>query len=94
MPLTNERAIELLTKSTGRGGKTGTGNGEKYGMIDENGKLVTIHEKVPRESIGKHHGKAGTVKRSRKGVVRRNLNGERKYIAGGITEEKIVWYKV
>jgi hypothetical protein len=93
MPLTQNEAIALLVKSAASKGKGSTGS-EKYGTIDENGKSVVIHGKVPRAKIGDHIGKAGGIKRTRKGATRRDLTGSRKYVAGNVITEEILWYKL
>jgi hypothetical protein len=93
LPLTQDQAIKLLVKSAAPGRNTGTG--EKYGAIDpETGKSVVIYGRIPREGIGQFHGNVAGTTRSRKGHVRRKLDGSRKYIAGRVIEESVLWYKV
>ena len=49
--------------------------------------------KPPVEVIGKFEGKAGTIRRSRKGATRRLPNGRRPYIAPIPFDEAVSWYK-
>lgn len=91
MPLTKNEAIALLVKSARPSGKTATGNGnEKW--CDSEGNVH--YERVPRDKIGTHIGKAGGIQRTRKGATRRKLDGSRKYVAGNVISEEVLWYKL
>lgn len=78
--------VKDLYDEAAAGYKPGTGGAR---WCDSGG---TLHAgKVPASKAGKYEGKAGTIKRSRKGSVTRNLNGRREYVNVG---ETALYYKV
>jgi len=87
MPLTQSQAIRLLVTDAHVGKPS---QGARW--CDAGG---TIHHgKPPADSVGRMVGNAGTKRRSRKGAVTTLPNGSRKYHAGSILTDSVVWYKV